>query len=166
MRDLRPVDASYATTGPNQVTLVQPIATPSEVLFWLLSDGPTWKEWLGIDVEWTSPKPFGVGTTRTVTGSGQTIDETFLVWEEGRRMAFRFDRTTLPVVAFAEDYEIRSTGAGTCELRWRYAFEWGGPIAPIASWAFGVIFKRNGVRALGRLADYAAGTCRFDTPGY
>lgn len=162
MRELQAVEADYATQGPNQFTLVQPIDKSAETLFRLLADGPTWKEWLGIDVEWTSPKPFGVGTTRTVVGSGQTIEETFLVWDEGRRMAFRFDRTTLPMAAFAEDYEIRPTGVGTCELHWHYAFEWGGPLATLAGWTFGEIFKRNGARALARLADYAAGTYQFD----
>ena len=161
-RELRPVEVDYATTGPNRTTLVQEVAKPAETLFRILEDGPAWKEWLGIEVEWTSPKPFGIGTTRTVATARQVMDETFLAWDEGRRMAFRFDRSTLPLRAFAEDYVIEPTGDGSCELRWHYAFEWTGPLAPVTSRLFGAVFKRTGRRALGRLADLAATTDGYD----
>jgi hypothetical protein len=105
MRELTSVDADYATIGPNQTTLRQPIAVPATTLFNCLANGPAWKEWLGIDVEWTSPEPHGVGTTRTATTTGVTIEEFFLTWDEGERMVFRFDRTTLPMKSFAEHYE-------------------------------------------------------------
>lgn len=152
LKDLAPVDAEYALSGSNQNTLVQPIAAPAASLFRCLEDGPAWKEWLGIDVEWTSPEPFGVGTTRTVTTSGQRIDELFLTWDEGERMGFRFERTTMPFRAFAEHYECAPTGAETCELRWSYAFEWGGPLAPVLGKAFGAAFALKGKRSLSKLA--------------
>ena len=116
MRELSSVDADYATMGPNQTTLRQPIAVPATTLFNCLANGPAWKEWLGIDVEWTSPEPHGVGTTRTVTTTGVTIEEFFLTWDEGARMAFRFDRTTMPMQSFAEHYECTPRGDGACEL--------------------------------------------------
>ena len=55
MRELTPVDADFALIGPNQNTLRQPIAVSAATLFKCLADGPAWKEWLGIDVEWTTP---------------------------------------------------------------------------------------------------------------
>ena len=110
MRELTPVDADYATIGPNQNTIRQPISVPTATLFNCLADGPAWKEWLGIDVEWTTPEPHGVGTTRTVTTGGQTIEEHFLSWDDGERLSFRFDRCTLPVQAFAEHYECTPRG--------------------------------------------------------
>ena len=51
---------------------------------------------LGIDrVDWTSPRPFGVGTTRTVTfqGGGMEVYETFIAWDPGKHMAFTFDQS-------------------------------------------------------------------------
>ncbi|MEM7341404.1 MAG: SRPBCC family protein [Actinomycetota bacterium] len=162
LRDLRAVDEHFATSGPNSNTLVQAIDKPAAVLFRILEDGPAWKEWLGIDVEWTSPEPFGVGTTRTVRASGQTLEETFLVWDEGQRMNFRFDRTTLPMAAFAEDYLIVPTGDASCELHWSYAYEWSGPLTPIGSRVFGAVFAFNGRRALRKLAALAVSTTRFD----
>ena len=40
MRELTSVDADYATIGPNQKTLRQPIAVPATTLFNCLTDGP------------------------------------------------------------------------------------------------------------------------------
>lgn len=152
MRELTDVDADYALIGPNQRSLHQQIAVPATTLFTCLADGAAWKEWLGIDVEWTSPEPHGVGTTRTVSTGRQTIEELFLVWDEGERMAFRFERCTLPVRAFAEHYECVPTGAESCELVWSYAYEWGGPLAPVFGRVFGAGFALNAKRSLKKLA--------------
>ncbi len=152
LRNLRPVDVSFATDGDNHHTLRQTIEAPAADLFRCLEDGPAWKEWLNIDVEWTSPEPFGVGTTRTVTTGNQTIEEYFLAWEPGRQMAFRFERTTLPVTAFAEDYLIEPKTANSCELAWSYAYEWDGPLAALSGPIFAKAFAVNGKRSLRRLA--------------
>jgi hypothetical protein len=91
---------------------------PPEMVWNALLDGPAWTEWLPITkVTWTSPKPFSVGTTRTVEIGAEIVEETFFAWEEGRRMAFRFERSTLPVSAAVEDYVVRPTATG-CELLW------------------------------------------------
>lgn len=155
LRDQRPVGADFATGGPNATTLVQAVDVASSDLFAVLAHGPSWKEWLGIDVEWTSPEPFGVGTTRTIRRGPMVADETFLVWEDGSRMGFRFDRCSIPFKAFAEDYEIKSTGPSSCELHWHYAFEFGSPLAPVLSRVFGAGFKRSSIRALSKLAKVA-----------
>lgn len=152
LHDMTLVDESYATTGPNHNTIRQPIAAPAGAVFGCLADGPAWKEWLGIHVEWTSPEPHGVGTTRTVTVNRQTIHETFLAWEDGRRFNFRFDASTLPVSAFAEDYEVIPAGESACEVVWNYAFEWSGPLGSVGARVFAAGFELNGRRALRKLA--------------
>ncbi len=91
---------------------------PASAVWAALLDARAWTEWLPITkVTWTSPQPFGVGTTRTVEVGPQVIEETFFAWEEGSRMAFRFERSTLPVSAAVEDYRIVDVPGG-CELRW------------------------------------------------
>lgn len=101
----------------------QPLAAhrfpfPSSAVWAALLDADAWTQWLPITkVTWTSPKPFGVGTTRTVEVGAQVIEEAFFAWEEGRRMAFRFERSTLPVAAAVEDYRVVDAPGG-CELRW------------------------------------------------
>ncbi|MGB3625827.1 MAG: SRPBCC family protein [Henriciella sp.] len=93
---------------------------PPEVVWAALLDGETWTKWLPITrVEWTSPQPFRVGTTRTVWIGKQVVDEYFFAWEDNKRMAFRFDRTTLPVKAAVEDYQVHETENG-CRLDWYF----------------------------------------------
>ncbi|MEM9654399.1 MAG: SRPBCC family protein [Actinomycetota bacterium] len=162
LRSLQAVDEAFPTTGPNRTTMTQPIERPAEVVFRILKDGPAWKEWLGVDVEWTSPEPFGVGTTRTVRGGGQVMEEYFIAWDEGSRMAFRFDASTLPLTAFAEEWTVEPTGDRTSKLRWTYAFDWAGPVAAVTGPVFGTLFKLNGRRSLRRLAHYAASTDAFN----
>lgn len=91
---------------------------PPSMVWKALLDGPAWTEWLPITkVTWTSPEPFSVGTTRTVEVGSQIIEETFFAWENEKRMAFRFERSTLPVSAAVEDYRIVEADGG-CELIW------------------------------------------------
>jgi len=151
LHDLTAVDVDYATDGPNNFVIVVSIDVPAAVLFNCLTDGPAWKEWLGIDVEWTSPEPFGIGTTRTVSTAGQTIEETFLAWDQDERLNFRFDRATLPVSAFAEDYRVVPVGDQSCSLHWSYAYEWAGPLAPVSGPVFAKLFAMNGKRSLSKL---------------
>ncbi len=80
-------------------------------------------------VEWTSPKPFGVGTTRTVYMAGGLVgDEEFIAWEPGRRMAFRFDAISRKQVdAFVEDYRVEDLGSEVCRVSWTMALA---PLGP------------------------------------
>ena len=93
---------------------------PQSAVWAALLDGDTWTKWLPITkVEWTSAKPYQVGTTRTVWIGDQRVDEVFFAWDEGSRMAFRFDRTTLPLKAGVEDYQVHKTETG-CRLDWYF----------------------------------------------
>lgn len=152
MRDHRAVDVDFATTGPNATTRMQRVHASADAAFAVLADGPSWSDWLGIDVEWTSPEPHGVGTTRTVTATGLTVDETFLEWEPGRRMSFRFDRSTLPVAAFAEDYLLIDHPDGGCTLEWSYAYDWVAPLGVVTRPLFGLGFGLKAGRSLEKFA--------------
>ena len=91
---------------------------PAGAVWAALLDGPAWTEWLPLTkVTWTSPRPFCVGATRTVNLDETEIDEVFFAWEEGRRMAFYFQASTLPVSAAVEDYRVVEVPGG-CELQW------------------------------------------------
>jgi hypothetical protein len=96
-------------------------------------------------VEWTSPQPRGVGTTRTVTMRGNIIgDEEFLAWEPFTHMAFRFNQSTSNAIsAFAEDYRVAETPGG-CHLTWVMAMRPNGTAGrlgmtlfrPVMGWLF------------------------------
>jgi hypothetical protein len=113
------------------VAEVDVAATPGEI-FDAFEDAGSWPQWaLPIrHVEWTSPPPFGVGTTRTVTMIGGVGKEVFIAWDRGRRMAFRFSETSMPnTAAFAEDYQVTDLGGGRTRVRWTMAMEPTGPSA-------------------------------------
>lgn len=113
----KPVGEDYLAAA-KQSSAVHRFPFPPQMVWNALLDDRAWTEWLPITkVTWTSPKPFGPGTTRTVEVGDQKIEETFFAWDEGKRMAFRFERSTLPVSAAVEDYRVVPVEGG-CELRW------------------------------------------------
>ncbi|WP_278313284.1 SRPBCC family protein [Lolliginicoccus levis] len=74
---------------------------------------------------YTSSRPFGVGTTRTVTvGKVLTLREQFFSWDsDTRRHAFFVEASSLPVFrSFAESYAVTPTPDG-CRFTWQFAFE-------------------------------------------
>lgn len=132
MTACREVGMEFFDEAPARfVAEVEIAATPSDV-FDAFEDAASWPQWaLPITrVEWTSPPPFGVGTTRTVTMIGGVGKEVFIAWERERRMAFRFTETSMPnTAAFAEDYQVTDLGNGRTRVRWIMAMEPTGPSA-------------------------------------
>ena len=101
-------------------------ATPGQV-FDVFEDAHAWTEWaLPIQkVEWTSPRPYNIGTTRSVHMMGGLIGyEEFVAWERGSRMAFTFVGANKDATEkFLEDYRVRDLGNGSCEVEWYMAME-------------------------------------------
>ena len=153
MRDLRRVGDEFLDDAPVANTLRQRLPVGAGTAFRCLEDADAWPQWLDpIDeVVWTSPRPFGVGTTRDVQGRAGKVSEEFFAWEDGRRMAFMFTAASNPVfAAFAESYELTPLGDDECELAWRHAFECGRAfrlLQPVIAFGFG----RMATRALGKL---------------
>ncbi|GAB3996311.1 SRPBCC family protein [Nocardioides marmoraquaticus] len=79
---------------------------------------------LGVRCEWTSPRPFGVGTTRVVTlPTRLRLRERFFRWEEGSRYSFAaLAANRRGLAAFAEDYQVIG-GDGVSTLVWTVAIE-------------------------------------------
>ena len=98
--------------------------TPDQ-LFDVFEDPVSWTVWAGAiqKVEWTSPKPFGIGTTRTVSMMGGMDGyEEFIAWERGKHMAFKFTKSNKnTATAFGEDYIVTDLGNGRCQLTWTMA---------------------------------------------
>jgi len=116
-------DASFFDSAPVRFDNSVTIPVPADVLWNILEDDHSWTVWAGVinHVEWTSPKPFGLGTTRTVTmASGlMTGWETFIAWEAGKRMGFCFTEATMDGIArFAEDWQVTANSANSCCVRW------------------------------------------------
>ncbi len=119
-----PIDLSFFDSAPN-VYQDQWDINVSARQFWPdLVDNPL--HWCrGLKIKWTSPRPFGVGTTRHVGVLGAIqADEHFFLWEEGVRFAFHFTRANLPLFRrFGEYYEVQPTGPDSCRFIWKLAGE-------------------------------------------
>jgi hypothetical protein len=77
-------------------------------------------------ITWTSPRPFGVGTTRTARtiGNASVLDERFFRWEEGRRQSFYVLESNVPFFRrFAEDYLVEPASETACRFTWTIAIE-------------------------------------------
>lgn len=125
-------DADFFVSAPHVFTYQKRFAAPpAQVWEQLTSDasiaawGPATK-----DVNWTSPRPFGVGTTREVVAlGGATMRERFSRWDEGSRHSFAAYESTLPLFnRFAEDYIVEADGADTL-FTWVVAIEPKGALA-------------------------------------
>lgn len=124
---LQPVDETFFDNAP--MVLRDAFDIPmSAAEFWdeLTKDDPlAWCK--AIDsVTWTSERPFGVGTTRTVKALKglNVLDERFFIWNEGTRKSFYVVKASGPLFKrFAEDYLIEPTGEDTCRFTWTLAYE-------------------------------------------
>jgi Polyketide cyclase / dehydrase and lipid transport len=124
MPSLEPVDETYFERAPQRFVRTWSIAQPAEKVWAeLTSEQPL--HWVrGLHLRWTSPRPFGVGTTRQgkTMGGAMTVDEHFFIWEEGKRYAFYVTQINVPIVkSFAEDYLLEPDSANGCRFTWRIA---------------------------------------------
>lgn len=122
MPTLEPIDEAFFETAPVRFARSWEAPMPAAELWQELTDRPL--HWCrGLSIRWTSPQPFGVGTTRHVAVLGALqADEHFFLWEEGRRSAFFFTRANLPVFEqFGEYYEVEPAGETTCRFTWKLA---------------------------------------------
>ena len=120
----------------------------AEKVFALFEDEQAWPRWFAeiSEVTWTSARPFGVGTTRTVVLQTLTVHEHFFLWEPGRRFAFYFTGHTRPLLQrFFEDYQLEDLEDGRCRFTWRVGFQprwWLRPATSIFRRQFDAMFQR------------------------
>lgn len=150
-------DISYLDQAPCKVVNVVDLPATPEAVFAIFEDEHAWPKWFGVltKVEWTSPKPYGVGTTRTVTINGiLKAKEHFFHWEDNRGFSFYFTETSLPFVkALVEDYQLEPIDANTTRLTYTVAYE---PAFPLSfSGPLGKAFlARSFKKASESLVDY------------
>jgi Polyketide cyclase / dehydrase and lipid transport len=123
----RPVDEAFFETAPMRLHAGFEIPRPAADVWGDLTRDSA-LHWCRIlqDVRWTSPRPFGVGTTREVKALGGTnlLREHYFLWEEGRRHCFYVTETTAPIIkALAEDYTVEPRGADACRFTWTICVE-------------------------------------------
>jgi len=118
------VDANYINVAPKVFTAEVVVNATPEQVFETFEDADAWPAWaMPIKhVEWTSPKPFGIGTTRTVEMIGLVGDERFIAWDYPKHMAFCFTHMSETLIAsFAEDYVVTPLDNGQTRVKWTMA---------------------------------------------
>jgi hypothetical protein len=143
-----PVDETFFDVARIRLRETFEISRPAnEVWSDLTADNPL--AWCRIiqSITWTSPRPFGVGTTRTVRSLGGTsvLKEHFFRWEEGRRKSFYALESSAPLFRrFAEDYLVEPRSDTSCRFIWTIAME-PRPAArignPVNRWLLGTLFR-------------------------
>lgn len=122
---LKPADVGFFTSAAHVFRYVKHFdATPAQVWESLQSDESlaAWGKTVG-SLTWTSPRPFGVGTTREVGTGPALVREQFFEWTEGSGYSFFATEANLPLFRrFAEDYRIEPDGTGT-RFTWLVAIE-------------------------------------------
>lgn len=122
-----PVDATFFDSAPVRLSDTFAVSRPAaDVWADLTADGTL--SWCRIldDITWTSPRPFGVGTTRTAKSlkGANVIHEHYFRWEEGRRKSFYVIDASAPLFKrFAEDYLVEPASDNSCSFTWTIAYE-------------------------------------------
>ncbi|AXB43366.1 SRPBCC family protein [Amycolatopsis albispora] len=120
------------------------IAAPPERVWQVLAADDALVSWskLITGAAWTSPRPFGVGTTRTVTVGGvASLRERFYRWDEGSRMTFSAEAANRPGFRrFAEDLRLLPETGGT-RLCWTFAVDAAPWLVPVLA-ASGPVLRR------------------------
>lgn len=142
---LEPVDESFFDTAPYVHRYPVCLDVPAgQVWASLTSERSLWDWRLPISrLTWTSPRPFGVGTTREVvlTGGSIAIRERFFRWADGHRMSFAATECDRPLLRrFAEDYLVEARKGGGARFVWTIAME----PAPRAARLFALTDRING----------------------
>jgi hypothetical protein len=121
-----PVDETFFASAPVRLRETFGISRPAAEVWGALTADDT-LHWCRIldEVSWTSPRPFGVGTTRTVTSlkGASVLHEHYFRWEEGRRKSFYVVEASAPLFKrFAEDYLVEPVSDSSCTFTWTIAY--------------------------------------------
>jgi hypothetical protein len=124
--DLREGGDDFLRSAPLRYVTSVDLPVPPEAAWAALTAQDVLVSWSAVVtcLRWTSPHPFGVGTTREVTVLWLLgARERYYRWDTGRRKTFTAVRTTVPGLRrLAEDYLVESTPAGS-RFVWTLAVE-------------------------------------------
>jgi Polyketide cyclase / dehydrase and lipid transport len=124
----------FLETAPFRYVNTVDLPVAPERMWAALTADDTLVSWspLVTGLRWTTPRPFGVGTTREVTMFRLlTSREQYYRWDQGRRKTFTAVEVSVPGLRrLAEDYVVERTPSGS-RFIWTLAFEPGSMLKPI-----------------------------------
>lgn len=128
-------DDEFLRAAPFRFAHTVTVPAPADSVWRVLTADDALTSWArGITgAQWTGARPFGVGTTRTVTiGHGlAALRERFYRWDETERMTFTAEAASRPGLRrFAEDISLEPWAGGT-RVTWTFAVEAAPRLAPL-----------------------------------
>jgi hypothetical protein len=124
---LQPVDETFFDSAPKRFVETFEIPRPASAVWAELVEDRALSFCRSLrGAKWTSPRPFGVGTTRTMPAlyGLLVIEERYFRWEEGRRQSFYVERASMPLFRrFGEDYLVEETSPTSCRFTWTIAMD-------------------------------------------
>ena len=125
MFQLDRVDESFVVRAPHRfLHNISSGLSPIKV-FDVITDLVLDKEWFPdfVSARWETPSPQGVGSIRRYRLKYMTILEEFLVWEPGKRLVFRLNECSLPMMrGFVENYVLTARPDGGTDLLWEVCY--------------------------------------------
>ncbi|MEU8899614.1 SRPBCC family protein [Nocardia sp. NPDC048505] len=131
---LAPSDDAFLARADRRYTHFVDLAQPPDRVWEVLTSDDALVSWSPVvtAMEWTSPRPFGVGATRVVTlGGAVRLAERFYRWEHSAHLSFTVDAASIPGLRrFAEDIALQPSAQGT-RLIWTFALEGNALLRPL-----------------------------------
>ena len=155
MLEYEKVELGFLKTAPIKIELTTRLNVSAEALFEIFEGPDSWG-WASIkEVVWETPKPYGAGTTRTIDVEGQgKIQEHFFLWEQGKHMAFRFEKGEMKAVSvLVEDYSVKPISEDECEFTWTIGMKLRGILRLLTPILAGVMRKQFAAMQ-GKLVEY------------
>ncbi len=153
------VGMDYFDSAPMRFAASEEVGVSTQHVFDIFLDAASWTKWVTAitSVEWTSPFPPEVGSTRSVTMLGGMVGhEEFIAWDEPQHMAFRFNSASMSgASAFAEDYRVTEISDDRCRIDWIMAMTPAGIsryTMPVVK-PFMAAFARRAMRELRKYAE-------------
>jgi uncharacterized protein YndB with AHSA1/START domain len=153
---LQPAELDFVERAPHRFRAEAYVHAPAHRVFEIVA-GEAMERWLPefVALRWTSPEPFGEGTTRQLDLRLLSVKERVLAWEPGRRFAFTITAMTAPLLVQAvEDVHMEPIAARVTLLRWNVHYTTIAPLAlaqPLMKRALALPWKK----AVNEIAAYA-----------
>lgn len=153
-----PTDLDFTQSSPHRLVFDAHVEAPPRRVFEIFAKGEGQETWFQDfkACRWTSPEPHGVGTTREIELKILTVKERFVAWDEGKRLTFSIDASTVPLTRrMMEDMRFEAVGDKATRIVWTVHYEPAllmRPIHPIAKLIFGKMFRAS-IEGLKRYAE-------------
>jgi hypothetical protein len=147
--DVEEAGLEFCEKSPYRIENEAVLAAPPERAFDIIVNGREQGRWFAdfVACRWTSPEPYGLGSTREIELKLLTVKEKFIAWERGKRLSFTFTGMTLPVVKrMVEDLRLSPIGPNKTRLVWTAHYEpraFMRPFHGIARGVFGKLFSKS-----------------------